>query len=144
MGFTNAWLCGFTDADGSFGFRLSKDSSRNPGVRLRIYWYLDQSFAKKDLERIQTALNFGYIELKTSSTHQFAASVSDRAYRYQTQSIRDCQRLCKYFETYPPLTPPKKVRFIRWKRVLNWHLDRTWVQKIDQIHHLIELNRKLK
>jgi hypothetical protein len=38
--FNNAWLCGFTEADGSFGFSIPSDLTPIH-LRLKMYFYLD-------------------------------------------------------------------------------------------------------
>jgi hypothetical protein len=72
-GFTNAWLCGFTDADGNFGFKLVADKSRKHGCRVRAYWYVDQSnqASRRDLENMKSVLGTGYIEKKSRSESSF-------------------------------------------------------------------------
>lgn len=135
-GFNSAWLCGITDADGSFGFKFQRDSSRKYGGRVRIYWYIDQSYALNDLTTFKSYLNMGYLEKRISS-------YSDQPnIRYIVMNLRDCDLISKYFDTYTPLTSNKQIRFIRFKRVLNWCLDRTWSQHLDQINHLISLNKE--
>lgn len=143
MGLKNAWLCGFTEADGSLGFQLAKDKTRVLGCRLRIYWYIDQCGlnAKTKFESMIKVLGFGYIEKKKKDISSFTPS--NQCYRLITKSSKDCKQLQTYFNTYTPLTTIKKVRFIRWNRVLNWSLDRVWNQHFTEINRLINLNKKL-
>lgn len=143
VGFENAWLCGFTDADGSLGFKLCADATRKNGSRLRMYWYVDQSGAKtyKDLEQIKTTLGMGFIEVKQPSESSFESKQT--AYRLTVMNIKDCKQLQTYFATFSPQTTNRKVRLIRWNRVLNWCLDRTWLKHLDTIKHLIQLNKGL-
>jgi hypothetical protein len=186
QGLGSAWLCGFTDADGSLGFKITADKSRPHGCRVRIYWYVDQSglTTRSDLENMRQVLGFGNVEKKkpnaaaivcrglkylgcvascnqpkyileclpahteyTQPTYGGAAafqpSIPGVAYRLTTTSADKCKLLHAYFTQYTPLTTIKKVRYIRWTRVLNWCLDRTWYQHLDEIKHLIRLNQNL-
>nr|QKN19305.1 LAGLIDADG endonuclease [Eudorina elegans] len=165
LGMQNAWLCGFTDADGSFGFTISADKKRKHGCRVRVYWYIDlasskinggsrnrntveatfidQSCNKHELEAMSIFLGFGYIEKKYLTETSFSPPTSNQGYRLITKSLKDCQSLLDYFELFPPQTTNKKVRFIRWKRVIKWCLDRVWVQRLPKIRHLIKLNQDI-
>jgi hypothetical protein len=77
MGLNNAWLCGFTDSDGSFGFTINADKSRTHGCRTIVYWYIDQFYARIDLEMIRDALKIGYIEKKIPGAKGFKPSQPD-------------------------------------------------------------------
>lgn len=147
VGLKNAWLCGLTDADGSLGFMIAKDKTRKHGCRVRIYWYVDQSglTTHEDLEKMRTVLGFGFIDKKryNPDSKSFAPSVPGAAYRLITMSATDCKQLQVYFTKYTPLTTIKKVRLIRWNRVLNWCLERVWFEHLSAIQHLIQLNSRL-
>nr|ABX82844.1 LAGLIDADG DNA endonuclease [Chlamydomonas reinhardtii] len=109
VGFNNAWLSGFTDADGSLGFKLSADRSRKLGCRLRIYWYLDQA-SEFDLDRIRSSLGMGFLEKKVGT---FSSAPSPKPYyRLTVMSVQDCKQLQQYFSSYPLQTSTKNVRFI--------------------------------
>lgn len=142
VGLDNAWLCGFTDADGSLGFKVTTDRKRKLGCRVRVYWYVDQSnlTSKLDFDHIRSVLGMGYIEEKKPSEASFQSPASANAYRLTVMSVKDCKLLQRYFSTFVPQTTSKRVRFIRWNRVLNWCLDRTWSQHLDEIKNLIRLN----
>jgi hypothetical protein len=143
VGFDNAWLCGFTDADGSLGFKFASDNSRKAGYRLRIYWYLDQA-STDDLTSICSTLGMGFIEKKQKSSSSFNNTSTQTCYRFTVMSVKDCKHLQQYFSSYPLQTTIKKVRLIRWNRVLNWCLDKTWSLHVDEIKNLISLNKNTK
>lgn len=143
LGIQNAWLSGFTDADGSFGFKISTDKKRKHGCRVRVYWYVDQSCSKYELEAMSIFLGFGYIEKKRLTETSFSSPSTKQGYRLITMSLKDCQSLLEYFELYTPQTTSKKVRFIRWRRVIKWCLDKVWVQRLLKIRHLIKLNKDI-
>lgn len=136
VSFETAWLCGFTDADGSFGFKFQKDLKRKYGGRVRIYWYLDQTGG--DLSLIKSLLKMGYIEKRVSKLS------NKNSERLIVMNLTDCNQISRYFDNYKPQTLNKQTRFIRFKRVLNWCLDQTWAQNLDQIKHLICLNKRPK
>lgn len=131
-GFTSAWLCGFTDADGSFGFKFSRDLTRKHKGRVRCYWYLSQSYAEVDLNKFKRGLKIGYVE-----------TLKNNAFRFTVTNLNECLLVSRYFDTFPPQTINKQVRFARFKRVLNWCLDGNWVSHLEEILHLISLNKKL-
>jgi hypothetical protein len=56
VGLQNAWLCGLTEADGSFGFQVSRAAKGRKG-QLKIYWYIDQSFALQDFQEMLSTLS---------------------------------------------------------------------------------------
>jgi Cytochrome C and Quinol oxidase polypeptide I/LAGLIDADG endonuclease len=141
VGLNSAWLCGFTDADGSFGFKVAADKTRKHGCRVRVYWYVDQTQAKSDLENMRSVLCFGYIEPKLLSASSFTPSVPDEAFRFITMSLEDCKILHDYFTLYKPQTTKCLIRFIRWTRVLGWCLSRAWVEHLPEIKRMIKLNR---
>lgn len=143
MGLDNAWLCGFTDSDGSFGFKLTRDSKRKHGYRVRVYWYIEQSYAQADLEHMRNVLGFGYIEPKIITKTSFQPSIPGNAYRFQTQSVKDCVLLLDYFLLYKPIHPSRAIRFIRWKRVVNWCNNLTWSEHLPQIKSMVLLNKNL-
>lgn len=145
VGLNNAWLCGFTDADGSFGFKLTADNTRKTGYRLRVYWYVDQTgvTVKSDFDSFQSVLQYGFIETKKPSPNSFQPYVPNVSYRLTIMSLDGCRKMLHYFNTYIPQTTSKNNRFIRWSRVLNWALARTWAKYLLDIQDLIRLNKDL-
>lgn len=80
----------------------------------------------------------GYVEKRTSK-------LSDKINeRLKVMNLNDCNKISRYFDHFNPQTLNKRTRFIRFKRVLNWCLDRTWSENVEQIQHLIELNKNKK
>lgn len=142
VGLNNAWLCGFTDADGSFGFKLSRDTSRKDGIRLRTYWYVDQSYEKDFFDLMKKVLGWGRIEKRNPKTG-FNPNPSD-AWRFITDSNTNCSTMVEYYDKYTPRTTKLFVRYIRMKRVLGWiAADGGWRTHLNAIRRLIELNQRL-
>ena len=129
-----AWLSGFSDADGSFSIKLQKDTSRTIGYRLRLAWYIDQSFEKDFLLTLKESLNTGTISQKTKDSD---------AWRLQVDAFNKLGLIFTYFDCYQPKTTKLFVRYIRCKRVFNYYMNNTWRTKLKEIRHLIVLNKKL-
>ncbi len=134
LSLSNAWLCGFTDAEGSFAIHLIKDSSRQNGLRLRLKWYVDQTGEKTVLNNFKDLLGFGRVEIKRGTRD---------AWRLITDSFKAADSLINYFNQFPPQTPKQFLRFIRFQRVRKWTVESTWQNKINSIQQLISLNNKL-
>lgn len=140
VGLQNGWLCGFTEADGSFGFKVTADKSRKYGCCVRCYWYVDQSYAIADLNNMISILGFGYLEDKKLSKKSFKPSVPGQAKRLMTMSIQDCVVLLDYFTMYTPLTTSRHTRYTRWVQVINWCNTGVWHLHLDTIKSMIQLN----
>ncbi len=143
VGFNNAWLCGFSDAEGSCGFKLSADKSRKNGYRLRTYWYIDQTGEKAFFEQMKNTLGWGRIEKKLPAASSFKSDSSNDAWRFKTDSNSVIERIITYFDEYNPRTVKLYVRYIRLRRVLGWIAKDGWRNKIHDIRHLIKLNKRL-
>lgn len=143
VGLATAWLCGFTDSDGSLGFKLVSDKSRvnTGGKRLRIYWYIDQSFEVDTLNHLKQELGFGRLENKYSGKTGLKTDPSAR--RLITDSFMHCQTLRDYFNRFNPQTPKLRTRWFRWLRVMDWFEKGVWGQRLGDIRHLISLNKRL-
>jgi hypothetical protein len=142
-GLHSAWLCGFTDSDGSLGFKLAADKGcvNTGGKRLRCYWYIDQSYETDTLTNFKQILGFGRLEKKGRSKSSFQSDASAR--RLLTDSLTHCLTLRDYFNRFNPQTPKLRIRWIRWLRVLVWFENGEWGSRLIEIKHLIKLNKRL-
>lgn len=132
----NAWLTGFADADGSFNVLLQKRTD-SKSYRLRIRFYLDQANAFNCLKIIQS-----YIGGRMSKKNKGGQKI-EKYDRLMVDTFNKAEPLIDYFRTFPPLTTTLMVRFIRYKRVYDWHQNKEWTFKIPEIRHLIYLNKRL-
>jgi hypothetical protein len=101
--FSNHWLAGFTDADGSFQIKIINRTTRiRPEIRLN--YQIDQ---KKDLilKKIKTFLggNIGYRK-------------SQDTYYYGSTSFGSAKNVVQYFDEYH-LQSRKYLSYLRWRKV---------------------------
>ena len=101
--FSNHWLAGFTDADGSFQIKIINRTTRiRPEIRLN--YQIDQ---KKDLilKKIKTFLggNIGYRK-------------SQDTYYYGSTSFGSAKKVIQYFDKYH-LQSRKYLSYLRWRKV---------------------------
>ena len=129
----NAWLTGFADAEGSFNILLTK-RKHNQKNRLRLRFYLDQAHSFESMKLLQNWLG-GTLHSKTKN-HKFY-------HRLMLDSFNKSADLVDYFTKFPPLTTCLKVRFIRYARVYRWYLLKEWQNRLKEIQHLIQLNKRL-
>jgi hypothetical protein len=69
----DAWLSGFTDAEGCFNVSLLKNSDTKLGFRVILRYILDQKNAESLLISIKHLLNYGKVVLrvKTNNVYRF-------------------------------------------------------------------------
>ena len=128
----HSWLCGFADAEGSFNLYLGtrRDNGR---PRLRLRFYLSQSYDLESMQRLQAWLG-GTLFSKQSKDHLCL----------KLDTFQQAGKIVAYFSRFPPLTLSLKVRFLRYARVYRWVQLKEWPEKVEQIQHLITLNKRLK
>jgi len=126
--FSNHWLAGFTDADGSFQIKIINRSTRvRPEIRLN--YQIDQ---KKDLilKNIKSFLggNIGYRK-------------SQDRYYYGSTSFGSAKNVIQYFDKYH-LQSRKYLSYLRWRKVYFFlqnkeHLNDKGLTKILRIKSLL-------
>lgn len=142
VGLNNAWLCGFSDADGSLGFTLASEPKRKDGIRLRTYWYIDQSYEKGIFYYMKEILGWGRVVKREITTGYKPGS--PEAYRLIADSNTVCKQMVDYYDKYKPRTTKLYMRYIRMKRVLGWINSKGgWRAHLDAIKHLFDLNQRL-
>lgn len=135
----HAWLTGFADAEGSFHILLTTRNSKNSEkqnktLRLRIRFYLDQSKSLADMEKLGSWLG-GTVIKKTKNRPDHT--------RLMVDTFKNATPLVEYFSRFPPLTTTFLVRFIRYARVYRWYVQGEWKERLPEIRHLIQLNKRL-
>ena len=104
----DAWLSGFTDAEGCFNVTITSNARYALGQVIKMRYLLDQ----KDnciLLVIQNLFGFGKVTLR---------SKTDGVYRYTATGFKSMNDVISYFNVFPLLT--KKARsFEKWSTIHN-------------------------
>lgn len=133
----DAWLSGFTDAEGCFNVNISSRLNTITGYRVSLRFLLDQKNAKHILEYIRNLFGFGKVTLR-SDTNQ--------VYRFSIDSFKGLINVRDYFLTYP-LRTKKAISFRKWNEVYTMrlnkeHLSLKGLNKIKSISKEINLNNR--
>jgi len=110
----NAWLCGFTDAEGCFAATQTRDPRYSLGWRLRLRFILDQKSERELLERVKLFLNSGVVYRRKEVDHMW---------RFSSTSIAGHQTAVAYF-TRHPLRTIKRVSFLRFASLFRYMINR--------------------
>lgn len=130
---TNGWLCGFRDRDGSFGLLLSVRTD-NVNLRLRVRFYLDQAYAKRDLNSIKKVIG-GTISKKYKDNNFY--------HRQMIDTFNHAPKIINYFDTFGPLTPSLALRYKRYKQVYSQYKGGDWLSNVALIESIIQKNKEL-
>ena len=101
----NAWLSGFTDAEGCFNVSITKRENAITGYRVMLRYMLDQKNALDLLTYISTLFGNGKVIARSTDM-----------YRYYCNSFIGLRSICIYFETFP-LKTKKSNSFANWLKV---------------------------
>jgi len=107
----NYWLCGFTDADGSFTIHLSNSKTHKLGKNLKLEYKISQ---KKDDILLVIKESFGghiYYDSKGS------------VYRYRFASLKEQHKVLEYFDKFQ-LNSVKFIRYLKWRKCYKLYLER--------------------
>jgi hypothetical protein len=86
----NAWLSGFTDAEGTFNVSIVKRENTVTGYRVQLRFILDQKFAHSLLTGIKDLFGYGAVIIR-----------SENMYRYYCNTFLGLSPICDYFVSYP-------------------------------------------
>lgn len=133
----DAWLSGFTDAEGCFNVNITSRINTVTGYRVSLRFLLDQKNAQFIFEYIKNLFGFGKVSLR-SGTNQ--------VYRLTIDSFKGLVNVRDYFLMYP-LRTKKAISFTKWNEVytirLNKeHLDSKGLSKIKLISKEVNLNNR--
>lgn len=101
---SDAWLSGFTDAEGCFNVNIFKRANTVSGYRVIMRFLLDQKKAESLLLHIQALLGFGHVNLRKDT---------NMVYRYTNDSFKGLVSLRDYFVAFP-LKTKKASSFNKW------------------------------
>lgn len=135
---SDAWLSGFTDAEGCFNVNIRPRINTITGYRVSLRFLLDQKNAESTLLHIRDLFNFGQVYVRGDTKG---------VYRYSNDSFKGLLPVRDYFLTFK-LKTKKADSFKHWLEVLTMilnkeHLVLEGLVKIRAIAKVINLNNSL-
>ena len=134
----DAWLSGFTDAEGCFNVKIDKRSNTVTGFRVMLRFILDQQNSQYLFLQLRDLFSYGAVSLR---------SETNGVYRYQVNSFKGLIPIRNYFLIFP-LKSKKLLSFKKWneiyKMVLNKeHLLEKGLTSIRELSKNININNSL-
>ena len=134
----DAWLSGFTDAEGCFNVNIKPRLNTITGYRVSIRFFLDQKNAESTLLHIKDLFNYGQVNIRKDTNN---------VYRYSIDSNKGLLPIINYFLTFP-LKTKKFNSFKKWLDIYNMvlnkeHLNKEGLEKIRAMSKIINLNNSL-
>lgn len=135
----DAWLSGFTDAEGCFNVSIIKrKESKTTTKRVQLRFILDQNNFHNNFLHLNTLFQSGFISLRPDTTHQF---------RFTINSFKAIPSIISYFSNYP-LKTNKNINYLLWVKIFNLienkeHLTIEGLKKIRIIKKEININNSL-
>ena len=111
---SDAWLSGFTDAEGCFNVNIEKRSNTITKHRVIIRFLLDQKETQNLFLHIRDLFGYGQVNLR---------SKTNNIYRYHVNTFKGLITVRNYFLTYS-LKTKKKESFDKWNTVYNMILNK--------------------
>ena len=136
----DAWLSGFTDAEGCFKVKIDKFSNSLTGFRVMLRFILDHQKSQYLFLQLRDLFYYGAVSLR-------AGKASIGVYRYQVNSFKGLIPIRNYFLNFP-LKSKKLLSFKKWneiyKMVLNKeHLLEKGLTAIRELYKIIIRNKSL-
>ena len=130
----DAWLSGFTDAEGCFNVNLTTRANTKSGFRVQLRFFLDQKNAESFLNQIKDLFGYGAVILRGKT---------ENVYRYYSDSFISFKTICDYFNAFP-LKTIKVISFANWYKVYimvinKEHLTPEGLEKVRQIKKMINI-----
>ena len=104
----DAWLCGFTDAEGCFNVSITSNARYVLGHVIKMRYILDQKDSSI-LHSIRDLFGFGKVIVRPKT---------DEVYRYTATGFKSLTDVISYFEVFPLLTK-KGHSFDKWLTIHN-------------------------
>lgn len=135
---SDAWLSGFTDAEGCFNISIRSRNQTITRYRVSLRFLLDQKNAESTLLDIRNLFNFGQVYLRKDT---------NGVYRYSNDSIKGLLPVRNYFLKFS-LKSKKNISFNYWLEVFimvlnKEHLVQEGLDKIRAISKLINSSNSL-
>lgn len=133
----DAWLSGFTDAEGCFNVSITANTRYTLGYVIKMRYLLDQ----KDnliLNKICELFGFGKVTLRSGT---------DNVYRYTATGFKSLNVVISYFKLFPLYTK-KAISFEKWLTVHNQvsnklHLTDEGLAQVRILQKQINLNNSM-
>ena len=138
---SDAWLSGFTDAEGCFNIAIQPRVKTVTGYRVSQRFLLDQKNAEFTLLVVRDLFKFGQVSVRKDTNS------SVRYYRYHNNTFKGLIPVRDYFLTFS-LKTKKAESFKLWLEVLTMvlnkeHLVQEGLDKIRAIAKLINIKNSL-
>ena len=135
---SDAWLSGFTDAEGCFNIVIQPRFNTVTGYRVTIRFLLDQKNAESTLLHIRDLFNFGQVFLRGNT---------NGVYRYNNNTFKGLFPVRDYFLAFP-LKTKKFESFQNWVEIFTMilnkeHLVLEGLDKIRAIAKIINIKNSL-
>ena len=111
---SDAWLSGFTDAEGCFNVAIQPRHNTVTGYRVSLRFLLDQKNAESILLHIRDLFKFGQV---------FVRGETNGVYRYNNNSFKGLLPVRDYFLAFP-LKTKKADSFKHWVEVFTMILNK--------------------
>lgn len=123
--FSNHWLAGFSDADGSFVIAITKSKTHSTGFSLRLEFKIKQKTSVL-LELIKDTLGGNLYFL-----------VKEQVFYYNSTSFKSAKLVIDYFDNFH-LNSTKYISYFKWRKVYRIvqrkeHLTLKGIEKIRNI-----------
>ena len=133
----DAWLSGFTDAEGCFNVSITANSRYTLGHVIKMRYLLDQ----KDsviLNKVYELFGFGKVTLRSGT---------DNVYRYTATGFKPLNDVIAYFKLFP-LQTKKALSFEKWLTIHNQvsnklHLTEEGLSHVRTLQKQINLNNSM-
>ena len=130
----DAWLSGFTDAEGCFNVSITANSRYKLGHVIKMRYILDQKDSDI-LSRVYELFGFGKVTLRSGT---------DNVYRYTATGFKALNDVIEYFKKFP-LQTKKAFSFEKWLIVHNQvynklHLTDEGLSQVRTLQKQINLN----
>jgi hypothetical protein len=135
---SDAWLSGFTDAEGCFNVQIQSRSNTVTGYRVILRFLLDQKNAEITLLHIRDLFGYGQVNIRRET---------NGVYRYSNNTFKGLLSVREYFLVFP-LKTKKAKSFKHWLEVFNMVLNKEHfifkgLNKIRIIAKIINIDNSL-
>lgn len=139
----DAWLSGFTDAEGCFNVKIDRRSNTVTGFRVMLRFILDQKNSEYLFLHIREIFGYGSI----SSRDRGCCFPKNGVYRYQVTSFKGLIPIRNYFLLFP-LKSKKRLSFEKWNEIykmvlIKEHLLEKGLTTIRELSKNININNSL-